>query len=143
MPAKLIRGTRHTDNRGDLDSFNSLDLSEVVRMYRIKPANTQSVRAWQGHLKEKKWFYCLSGSFVVNLLPLSEFTGDTIGNTLQLYTLQADLQEILNIPGGYVNGFRALEPDSELLVFSDMTLEDSRLDDYRFDLADRAFNDNY
>jgi dTDP-4-dehydrorhamnose 3,5-epimerase len=139
MPAELIRGDRFADDRGALDFFNSLDLTEVVRMYRIRPADTRTIRAWQGHQREQKWFYCLSGSFVVNLVPLSEFTHMTSGNPPEIYTLRADLQDILRIPGGYVNGFRAAEPDSELLVFSDCTLEASKADDYRFDLAERAF----
>ncbi len=143
MVAELIRGTRFADSRGELDFFNSFDLSRIVRMYRIKPANTEIIRAWQGHRIEQKWFYCLRGSFVVNLHPLSEFTEDPVGNSLQIFTLQADLQEILRIPGGFVNGFRALEPNSELLVFSDMNLEDSKADDYRFDLKDRPFTDQY
>ena len=141
MNAELIQGNRFADSRGELDFFNSFDLSEVVRMYRIKPSRTNIIRAWQGHRHEQKWFYCLKGSFVVNLLPLSEFTGDSVGNSLQIYTLQADLQQILRIPGGYVNGFRAIDSNSELLVFSNMTLEDSKADDYRFDLKDRPFKD--
>jgi dTDP-4-dehydrorhamnose 3,5-epimerase len=143
MNAELIQGNRFADSRGELDFFNSFDLSEIVRMYRIKPAGTNIIRAWQGHRQEQKWFYCLKGSFVVNLLPLSEFTGYPVGNSLQIYTLQADLQQILRIPGGYVNGFRATDSNSELLVFSNMTLEDSKADDYRFDLEDRPFKDQY
>ena len=143
MDAELIQGNRFADSRGELDFFNSFDLSEVVRMYRIKPSDTNIIRAWQGHRHEQKWFYCLKGSFVVNLLPLSEFTGDPVGNSLQIYTLQADLQQILRIPGGNVNGFRANDSNSELLVFSNMTLEDSKADDYRFDLKDRPFTDQY
>jgi dTDP-4-dehydrorhamnose 3,5-epimerase len=143
MNAELIQGYRFADSRGELDFFNSFDLSEIVRMYRIKPADTNIIRAWQGHRHEQKWFYCLKGSFVVNLLPLSEFTGDPVGNSPQIYTLQADLQQILRIPGGYVNGFRAIDSDSELLVFSNMTLEDSKADDYRFDLEDWPFKEKY
>ena len=141
MPAEQIRGDRFTDSRGELEFFNSLDLSEVVRMYRIRPSDTKTIRAWQGHKREQKWFYCLRGSFVVNLLPLSEFTGGASQVPPEIYTLQADLQDILRIPPGYANGFRAAEPHSELLVFSDLDLEASRADDYRFDLADRAFKE--
>ena len=36
------------------------------------------------------------------------------------------------IPGGYANGFRALEPHSKLIVFSNFTVEESSSDDYRF-----------
>ena len=139
MPVELIHGNRFVDSRGELDFFNSFDLTEIVRMYRIKPADTQIPRAWQGHRNEQKWFYCLTGSFVVNVIPLSEFTHIPLRNTPEIYTLRADLQEILKIPAGYVNGFRAIEPDSELLVFSNMGLTDSKADDIRFGLSDQPF----
>lgn len=139
MSIELIQGSLFSDKRGEISFFNTFDLTQIVRMYQIKPADTQTIRAWQGHKIEQKWFYCLRGSFVVNLLPLSEFTGDPVGYSPQIYTLDSDLQLILRIPGGYVNGFRALEADSELLVFSDATLRASKADDFRFDLNDRPF----
>ena len=139
MPAELLQGTRFTDSRGELDFFNTLDLSEVVRMYRIKPADTRTIRAWQGHKLEQKWFYCLKGSFVVNLLPFSEFKDADSKVAPEIYTLDSVLQDVLRIPAGYVNGFRANEENSELLVFSDLSLKASMADDYRFDLAERAF----
>ena len=139
MFPELFSGSNYTDERGRLDYFNSLDLSEIVRMYRIRPADTTTVRAWQGHRSEKKWFYCLKGAFVVNLIPLTKFGNREPLNKPEIYTLQSGLKEILQIPGGYVNGFRALEPGSELLVFSDMDLESSRKDEIRFDQADRPF----
>ena len=72
MPGELITGGRHVDSRGILDHFNNLDLTEVVRFYKITPSSTADVRAWQGHKDEQKWFYCLKGSFIVNLIPLSK-----------------------------------------------------------------------
>ncbi len=139
MPAELIRGSRFMDARGNLDFFNLFDMSEIVRMYRIMPGDITTIRAWQGHRNERKWFYCLSGSFVVNLIPLSEFTDKSSGIAPEIYTLHSNFQEILAIPGGYANGFKPLEIGSELLVFSDKGLEDSQADDFRFDLTDRPF----
>ena len=40
--------------------------------------------------------------------------------------------QILFVPKGYANGIMNLEPNSKLLVFSDMTLLESGNDDYRF-----------
>ena len=57
----------------------------------------------------------------------------------EIYTLHSDKLEILRIPGGYANGFRALEQGSELLVFSDSYLEASKNDDFRFDLEKVPF----
>jgi dTDP-4-dehydrorhamnose 3,5-epimerase len=141
MQPEVFCGKRHTDQRGELDFFNSLDMAPVMRMYRIKPANTLVIRAWQGHALEHKWFYCLKGAFVVNLIPLSEIITTPSSVVPEIYTLQANRQEILRIPAGFVNGFRALLPESELLVFSDKTLEESKKDDYRFSLEDLSFKE--
>ena len=50
------------------------------------------------------------------------------------YHLSAAEPQQLAIPGGYLNGFRALETGSTLIVFSDFDLEASKADDLRFGL---------
>ena len=45
----------------------------------------------------------------------------------------------IEIPKGYANGLKALEPDSEVMVFSEFSLEDSLLDEIRFH-SDLWFN---
>lgn len=42
--------------------------------------------------------------------------------------------EVLSIPPGYYNGFRALEEDSLLVVYSDASLEESSADDFRLSI---------
>jgi len=49
------------------------------------------------------------------------------------FELNAAKPGVLHIPGGYASGFRALVPNSRMIVYSDMNLEDSKLDDLRFD----------
>lgn len=139
MQPELIRGSNHKDQRGELEFFNDLDLSPVVRFYKIIPSDTKTVRAWQGHKLEKKWFYCLRGSFIVNLLPLSNFDPASCPFQPEIYTLQANKPKVLTVPPGYVSGFRAKEMGSELMVFSDKSLEESIKDDYRFVLDEHPF----
>ena len=42
--------------------------------------------------------------------------------------------QILIVPKGCVNGFQALEIDSSLMVFSSATLDESKEDDYRWEM---------
>lgn len=49
------------------------------------------------------------------------------------FQLSENKSRILAVPPGYANGFRANEPFSTLVVFSDKNLEESKNDDYRFD----------
>ena len=129
-----IEGNQHSDERGKMHFFNTFDMNDVVRFYEIVPANTQFIRAWQGHQHERKWFYCNAGSFIVHLIELDNFHIATTSYQSQSFILEEEIPLILEIPSGFANGFRALEKDSKLMVFSDFTLEQSKNDDYRFEL---------
>lgn len=98
-------------------------MSQVVRMYCIEP-KPGVIRAWQGHKKETKWFYAVKGSFLVKTAAM-----DTLEITA--YRLNSRVSEVLEITSGHYNGFEALEEGSVLMVFSDLSLEVSKVDDHR------------
>ena len=129
---KIIDGTKFTDGRGKLSFFNAFDMSEIVRFYEIVPNDTQTVRAWQGHKREKKWFHCNSGSFMVNLVQLDNFENPSKNCAREKILLDSENPTVLEVPGGYANGFKSIKEDSKMLVFSNFTLEDSKADDFRF-----------
>lgn len=132
---KLLSGSSFKDNRGELYAFPTFDLKEIVRMYAIEPVNDQIIRAWQGHLQERKWFWAASGSFEVQTIPIDQLGKPNLAQR-SLWELKSTEASVLAIPGGYLNGFRALEESSRLLVFSDFDLEASKIDDIRFSLDD-------
>ena len=57
-------------------------------------------------------------------------------NNCQSIFLKSNEYKGLNIEPGNYNGFLALEEASELLVFSDQTLEETKEDDFRLTLED-------
>ncbi|MGB7392771.1 MAG: hypothetical protein WA913_00110 [Pricia sp.] len=127
-----IEGSSFSDERGKLHFFNIFDMREIVRFYAIEPSETRTIRAWQGHKDEKKWFYCNAGSFIVHLVHL-ETTNNPNGKIAsEKFLLQATHPTVLKIPGGYANGFRALEKGSKMMVFSNFTLKESKKDDIRY-----------
>lgn len=125
----LEKGSRFTDGRGTVSFVNSFDMTPVVRMYCIEP-ETGIIRAWQGHQKETKWFHLVSGSIRVKIRDLQSKV--LVGT----YELNAATPAVLKIAPGHYNGFEALEENSMLLVFSDLTLEQSQKDDHRLTLED-------
>jgi dTDP-4-dehydrorhamnose 3,5-epimerase-like enzyme len=133
LKPQLIKGGRHTDERGMMTFVNELDMSSVKRFYSITPANTSVVRAWQGHQKEAKWFHALSGKFLVRLIEPDNWLHPTPNLPFSEFILTTDICEVLHIPGGYINGFQSIVENSSLLVYSDTTLEESKGDDYRFE----------
>lgn len=125
----IIEGSSFQDNRGFIRFINNFDLEKVRRMYLIKP-EMNVIRAWQGHKKESKWFYVLSGSFQVQTINMLDL------NNRQNIILKSNENKLLNIEPGNYNGFLALEESSEVLVFSDQTIEESKEDDFRLTLQD-------
>ncbi len=131
---KLIEGNNFSDERGGLNFFNTFDMTEIIRMYEISPSDLRTVRGWQAHQNEKKWFYCNSGSFVVNLIEIDNFEIPSRSIVPKRFELDSKKPRILEISGGYATGFRANEENSKLIVFSNFSLEASKEDDFRYDV---------
>ena len=129
-----IEGSDFSDNRGKIKFFNTFDMSNIVRFYEILPASPEIIRGWQGHHKEKKWFYCASGAFVVNLVGIKDITPTNKAAIPQRFELKANNPIILEVPSGYASGFKSMEEHSKLMIFSNFSLEESKNDDIRFPL---------
>ena len=129
---KLITGANFTDDRGELNFFNAFDMSSIVRFYEIKFHNMDIIRAWQAHKKEMKWFYCHTGAFVMQLIEVDDFEQPSALLKPIRIILEANNPLILEISGGYATGFKAIEENSILQVFSNFSLEESKNDDFRY-----------
>ena len=129
----IIQGGEHEDARGRLTFFNDFDMEAVRRFYVIEHPDTSIVRAWQAHKKEQKWFYVIEGSFKIVIVKPGEWTADSEESNPEKFILKNTGNKLLHIPGGYANGFQALEPHSKLMVFSDFAIAEAGTDDYRFD----------
>jgi dTDP-4-dehydrorhamnose 3,5-epimerase-like enzyme len=130
---EIIQGGEHDDARGRLTFFNDFDMKAVRRFYVIEHPDTSIVRAWQAHKKEQKWFYVTAGSFKIVIVKPVEWASDSEESKLEEFILSVIDNKLLHIPGGFANGFQALEPHSKLMVFSDFAIADAGTDDYRFD----------
>lgn len=129
---QLIKGNIHEDHRGIVRFVNDFHFENVKRFYTITHPDTSIIRAWQGHKLETKYFYVTKGSFLINWIEIDSWEQPSKDLFINKHMLKATQSEILIIPPGHVNGFKALEADSILMVFSHMLLEDSKNDDYRF-----------
>ncbi|TQO37378.1 hypothetical protein GQ41_1983 [Arenibacter algicola] len=128
----LIQGSTFTDERGNINFFNSFDMAKVARFYEIKPSNIDIIRAWQAHKEELKWFYCHTGVFVVQLVEVDNFEQPSTLLNPKKIVLDAKNPAILEISGGYATGFKAIEENSILQVFSNSSLGESKNDDFRY-----------
>ncbi|SHJ44083.1 dTDP-4-dehydrorhamnose 3,5-epimerase [Tangfeifania diversioriginum] len=128
----IIKGGAFSDHRGAMRFVNDFRFKDVKRFYLIKHPDPSVVRAWQGHRLEKKYFFPVAGSFVVAWVQIDNFETPSMNLVPEYQILSAGTSEILAIPKGYANGLKALEPDSEIMVFSDMYLDESVIEKDRY-----------
>ena len=129
----ILTGGQHFDERGKLSFFNDFDMTPVKRFYIIEPVDSKVLRTWQRHKIEQKWFFAIEGSFMVVILKPDSWGKPSESLELKEFILIAGAMQVLHIPGGWVNGFRAVENNSKLMIFSDFSIGDAVKDDFRFD----------
>ena len=129
----LIKGENFKDERGILQIVNKFNFRGIKRFYTIFHPDTTVIRAWQGHKIESKHFFVTKGSFLISWVKIDNWDNPDKKLKVNKQTLRADNPQILIIKAGNANGFKALEPDSHLIVFSDLSLEEAKKDDYRFE----------
>ncbi|WP_313264652.1 hypothetical protein [Sphingobacterium sp.] len=129
-----IKGGIAEDKRGHIRFVNDFDMTFVKRFYIIKNADTELIRGWRGHKIEQRWFYVLFGQFSVNLVQVDNWDLPSKDLAVRNEILKSSDMKILNVSPGYATTFQALAPNSELLVFSDYTLEHALIDDYTWPL---------
>lgn len=130
---KIIEGGIFTDYRGRISHVNDLDMSEVYRFYAIHHSDTSVVRAWHAHQKEKKWFYVLKGTFIGAFVKIDNWEQPSLDLKPEVFHLSAEKSRVVCVPEGYANGFKAEEPDSILLVFSNKILSEAVKDSWRYE----------
>jgi dTDP-4-dehydrorhamnose 3,5-epimerase len=108
-------------------------MSPIKRIYYTTHFDTDTVRAWQGHKIESRWLICVKGSFKVKLVEIDDWVNPSDSLKVYEYELSADKQEVLYIPNGFANGFRALEVNAKLMIMSNYGFNEIDNDQIRFD----------
>jgi len=130
---KIIEGGIFSDERGTIRFANEFTLHRVKRFYVIEHKDTYSIRAWQGHRLEIKYFFPIRGSFVIAWVKIDDFENPDENLKAEFTILSADKNlKVLYVPPGYANGFRALRRDSILGVFTNLSVKESNKDIVRF-----------
>lgn len=130
---RIIEGGKFEDERGILRYNNGWTPDKAKRFYLITPKNLATIRAWQGHKVDTKWFMVISGKMEIKAVRVDNWSSPSANLPVLTYELSSDSNSMLEIPSGYANGFRSLVENSTLLVFSKLNLEDAKSDDYRFE----------
>lgn len=129
----FIQGGIFVDRRGQISHVNDLDMGEIERFYIIYQEDPSIIRAWHAHQREKKWFYVVKGSFTGAFVKVDNWENPSPDLKPEIYQLTAEDSRVLYVPEGYANGFKANEPDSILLVYSNKILLEAVNDSWRYD----------
>lgn len=128
----IIQGGLAKDHRGEIRFVNDFDMSMVKRFYIIRNADVDLIRGWRAHKIEQRWFYVLSGSFSIDIVKIDDWNDIPRDLPVRKELFKVDDGSILHLTKGYGTAFRALEPDSELLVFSDHRIDHALFDDHTY-----------
>lgn len=91
----------------------------IRKHYFLRPSpNTRS--DWYGSQTQHKTLKLIKGSFLVLLVQLNDWKNPKHNLAVQEYILCKENQR-LEVPAGYVCSYKAIEPGSELGVFSSLT----------------------
>lgn len=139
LTPKNKEGGIFVDDRGVIRFINDFPTG-IKRMYQVENLRAGSIRAFHGHLKEKKFVYVPRGIVVVKIIPISvnmkegkciKCVPSGTASCLVSFTLSSFKPSILQIDAGYYNGFKTLTDDAIIQFYSTSTLEESKKDDYR------------
>ena len=131
LPSLIAAGFA-VDDRGQVTFANSFNFEKIRRFYMVENFSTNVVRAFHGHMKEEKYVFAVAGSAIVAAVRLDDPAQPSRRAKVHRFVLSDRQPQTLHIPEGYANGFRPLEPGTQMLFFSTATVEESRADDYRF-----------
>ncbi len=130
---EVVQGEIFEDYRGRLSSMNSFDFEGVERFYVVHHPDREVVRGWHGHKAERKWFYCVKGSFTIALVEPDNWDVPSEELSAEIFQLSEDDSKIICVPAGYANCIKAGEDDSSLLIYSDKRIPEAYADSWRYD----------
>lgn len=132
---KVIKGEIFKDHRGSISSLNAFDFEGVERFYFIKNSNTTIIRGWHGHQFEKKWFYCVKGSFTMAFVKIDNWESPSVDLIPEIHQISDGDSKIICVPEGYANSIKASEEGSILMVYSGTKMPVALEDSWRYDTS--------
>ena len=84
---------------------------------------------------KKGGFFALKEVLKIKLVKIDDWENPSNDCEVLEYELLENKPQVLYIPNGFANGFKAIEEDSKLMILSNYGLNEIEDDHYRFDSA--------
>ncbi len=120
------------DDRGSVAFVNDVSLRGFVRFYLVRNNASHFVRAWHAHRQERKLVSVIAGAALICCVKVDDWEHPSPGLEVQRFVLAAEKPAVVSIPPGFANGSMSLRDETVICYFSDATIEDTRLDDFRY-----------
>lgn len=130
---EIIEGDIFKDYRGQISTLNSFHFEGVKRIYIIHHPDISVIRGWNAHQNERKWFYCLKGTFSVALTKIDNWENPSPNLQARVFKLTEEKSRLVCVPPGYGNCLKAHTPGAIMLVLSDKTLAEAANDSWKYD----------
>jgi len=128
----LIEGALAVDDRGDVRFVNGFGFEGVRRFYVVVNHQPNFVRAWHAHRHEQKYLFVSQGAALVGAVKIDNWETPNPAAEVHRFVLSARKPSLLYIPEGHANGFKSLTADTQVVFFSNASVEESRGDDTRY-----------
>lgn len=129
---RVVEGEVYRDERGVITSLNDFHLEGANRIYFIHHPDTAVVRGWHGHRWERKWFYCVKGTFDLAVVKIDDWFNPSADLVPEVFHLTEERSRIVCVPPGYANCLRTETADSTMMVLSGVVLPDAYADSWRY-----------
>lgn len=129
----MIKGNKHTDERGIITYNNTFDASKIKRIYTIENHSTDFIRGWQGHQIESRWFAVMKGKFRIGMILFDDVNDLSPETGMEWFEIEEGNLDYLYLPPKHLSCIQALEIGSKLLVLSDYGLGEVQ-DELRYPL---------
>jgi dTDP-4-dehydrorhamnose 3,5-epimerase-like enzyme len=119
------------DDRGSVYcALDNMVRDKVQRTYVVRNWRAGLIRAWHGHRAAWTGMHVIKGAAKLVARHMDEATDITS------VVLSDKNPGVFWIPPGYYNGSMTLEDDTRILVYSTLTFDDVKSDDYRAELTE-------
>lgn len=130
---KLIPGGLATDKRGQVSFVNDFNFEGVKRFYMVENVSNALIRAWHAHKNEAKYILVVKGAAMIGAVEVDDWDNPSKNLEVKRFILDSASPSVLKIPAGYANGIMSLSKDTQVMIFSNSSIEESKKDDFRFD----------
>jgi dTDP-4-dehydrorhamnose 3,5-epimerase-like enzyme len=131
----------HIDDRGSVYCImDNLQDKKIERTYVVRNWRPGLIRAWHGHKLAETFIHVIKGVAKVCAMKIDDANQ---GNPLyskarefKIVTLSGAKPQLFWVPAGWYNGTMTLQDDTRILVYSTLTFNQVKLDDFRKKLTD-------